>query len=193
MSQFVPFTTFGLQTVNSVGAVVRGPLYLQNNPAAGSRVPGGIVMISGVGYPAGLTLGRGDFAYIPDLIGPVTQADWSKVPILNGYRCMVELDFSEIDFDNTKSSGTYGYGLLLNFYADALRPAPTFAPLQINVYGGSGFAAGWRGMYPTVPWKPVWVSGKQPTAAMTMKLTFESRAILTDMTAPGNDPTLLQW
>lgn len=190
MARFAPMTALALRTVDVNGLVVRGPTYLQST-AFGVPKPGGTSPGLVGGSDAGIVLASGKYAYVPDLIGPVVMANWDKIPYLNGYRVLVETDFTDLLFDNVQTTGVFGYELLLNYYGDSLRYAPTYAPLQMNFYAAG--ASIWRGMYPTTPWKPEWREGKQPTGSMAVKLGFESRSLLADLSAANNSPATGSW
>lgn len=134
----MPATKFtpALRLVNSSGGVISGPLKLW--------LPDGEAQ--------GIYLESATPRYAHELLGPYTNTRYTERWRLLGYRPEVELVFSALRADLP------GYSLVLGYWSAALAGG-TYAALQFNAFHDTCNV--WRGMYPTTPWDPRPIAGKQ--------------------------------
>lgn len=155
---YFPFRP-ALRTVNSVGAVVAGPLRLWQ-PSAAS---------------AGLVLRSCSVEYPPELLGPYMNTGYALQWRLLGYRPQVELVFPVVIAD-----GASGFAQLLSYYVAGLA-SESYAALQFNLYETSCNV--WRGMLPSESWAPRPMSGKWATG-YECGMTLRARDLVTG--SPGD-------
>lgn len=145
-----------LRVVNSGGGVTLGPLALYQPNSQG------------------IFLASTRVEYVPELLGPWLNLAYSQRLRLLGYRPRVELDFALLQVDGASAGA-----LLYQFYVAAFS-SDTFAPLQFNLYSTGSTV--WRGVFPTTPWNPRPVGGKE-RLGFEFAVTLEARDLIS---APGD-------
>ena len=158
----MPATKFtpALRLVNSSGSVIAGPLKLWL-PDSETQ---------------GIYLESSTPRYAHELLGPYTNTAYTERWRLLGFRPEVDLVFSALRADLP------GYALVLGYWSAALAGG-TYAALQFNAFHDTCNV--WRGMYPTTPWDPRPIAGKQGHG-YSVTVSLRAAALIAAPATPGS-------
>lgn len=151
-----------LRTVNSGGAVVRGPTPLYGKAAQDI----GIMIESCV------------VTYDREVLGPWLFADWHEAEFFLGYRPQIALEFVSLQSDD-EGITNFGFSRIMAHYLDA-DASDEYAALQFTLFQASGV---WRGVRPP-SWAPRPAGKKQtPSGGYSLSLQLTARDLID---APGD-------
>lgn len=158
----MPATKFtpALRLVNSSGGVISGPLKLW--------LPDGEAQ--------GIYLESATPRYAHELLGPYTNTAYTERWRLLGFRPEVDLVFLALRADLP------GYALVLGYWSAALAGG-TYPALQFNAFHDTCNV--WRGMYPTTPWDPRPIAGKQGHG-YSVTVSLRAAALIAAPATPGS-------